>query len=427
LIIPTTLTKEYIYIRNQYIRINDIKLYLQLYIRPKESVYITFGIGLHQVHNMGGQQSNLYPDGGKPITMDRIRGACRVNTKITPEAQRFLVEALVRDLNLYSGANIQLRTGNGSLRGLGDVCDEVYELVPNADKVCKLNNSGTANIEEIVKLAMKFNKAYGSSIQVYRDPLDPKSGKLPADVICGQLFQVQDYVRRSLRSDFDAMKEEMETRLDELRQLRATILAEDAAYGVGTVIDLKEDEEAERIRRLLAAGKGIRKAADTLMYDVTLKTQNIVNEINDGIIRDEELAALLNKSGALNSDSGTRVQIAVTGGGHQTGGAGEVVSIQASNGNAYDASKAARLVHTAVLANAGKVDQAFRHLPVALTGEKAELREKVLKEIDSLKSYPELYRDFEPIAKALRRDTTVMKEAENFAGRADALAQLLNK
>lgn len=366
---------------------------------------------------MGNQLTSLYPDGGKPVNMDRIRGACRVNTQITPEAQRFLVESLVRDLNLYSGSNIQLRTGNGSLRGLGDVCDEVYELIPNADKVCKLNNAGTANVEEIVKLAQKFNKVYGSSIQVYRDPFDPKSGKMPADAICGQLFAVQDYVRRSLRSDFDSMKSEMEGRLEELRSLRSTILAEDSAYGVGTVIDLKEDEAAADIRQQLATAQGIRKAADTLMYDVTIKTQNIVNEINDGIFRDDQIAALLNKNGSLGE--GQRVKIAV-----QNGGGGDVVSI---SGTGYDPTKAARLVHTAVLSNAGKVDQAFRNLPVPLIGDKAHLREAVLAKIDELKSYPELHRDFEPIAKALRRDTRVMEESERFANRGDVLASLLNK
>lgn len=381
---------------------------------------------------MGNNASSLYPDGGKPITMDRIRGACRINTKITPDAQRFLVEGLVRDLNLYSGANIQLRAANGQLRGLGDVCDEVYEMIPNADSVCKLNKSGSANIDEIVKLAKKFNQAYGSSIQIYRDPLDPKSGKLPPDDICGQLFQVQDFVRRSLRSDFDLLQSEFTDRLEQLKQLRATIMAEDAAYGLNPILDLKEEDEANRIARQRDVTTGIRKAADTLLYTIQSRYQDTLDEINDGIVRDTQLAAAIKRVGGLDNDNNAMVKIAVdpstmSGGGHGHNNDQSSISMIGGADQRYNPAAATRLVHSAVLTNAAKVDQAFRNLPVPLIGDKAQLREKVLSEIDQLKQYPHLYKDFEPIEKALRRDSYVMKEAEQFASTADRFASLLNK
>lgn len=236
-----------------------------------------------------------------PVHEKRIRDACTYNSSRSKQAQKYIIESLVHDINLNSDRSIILRNTDGSPRADAAICDDIYDLIPNAAKVCRY--TGRNNESEIVSTAQRFNELYGATIQIYRNPYNPAEGRLPPEKICDQMYQTEDAWRRRLRSDLGGMKEKLEKDLDDLKKLKADLEGTSYYPAEPYTMHLNVNPQKASIDKLFK--EDLERGADVILNGVIDGHREAIMGIQEGISRLEKVGGMLEVQGNSYPDSFT--------------------------------------------------------------------------------------------------------------------------
>ena len=238
----------------------------------------------------------------KPITRNRIREACQVNSHMPTDLRRFLVELLVNDLNKV-GARIPLKTKEGRPVNVDSLCERVFNHVPDVERACVLttkNHDSKETHRRIVELAKLMNEKYGSSIQI-RMPGSQQD--LPAERICDQMYAIGDMVARRLQDDHNAVNRNLQSLMDNLeakkRHLDDMFRSTIASVGDGSSLDL-----------LARTASGLSTVQRAVMgnLDKTMKsTQHLLSSGMSNSIHINRALQLLYEGASMSGDEKLRV------------------------------------------------------------------------------------------------------------------------
>lgn len=306
----------------------------------------------------------LTTDAVKPITQHRMREACSINLNRTPEARRLLIESLIRDISLVSDIRIPLMK-DGVPRNEAAICEEVFELIPQAEKVCKLSNNNS--IDQVVSTAEKFNKLYGANIQVYSNPLNPASEYLDPESICGQMYDVQDSFNKTVGAGIDSVRNHLQREIDNFHVLKK----------------IYEKENAPSLGYISPARLTVMQRAEPIVDEINLAIRQTVAGLSDSKTKTGGISSAILTGGSSVRDINkhlAKVESLKTGGAppHLIQSHLERLMQQGGKKKKLDHVKMLHLIAAANHTNAEKANNTISRLPVKLSGGKKVLRDQIL-------------------------------------------------
>lgn len=178
------------------------------------------------------------------VTWKRIRRVFDPKRFGSKAEHIFSVYSLADDLNKL-GLNIAVRMQDGSKRPVDNIMQDIRNITMfNADGVCTLSASAADSkiaSKRILQLVDIANKYFGSSIVVFKNPLNPAEGMRSNKDLCNDLYIVQDTLHRRLTGEYDAIKsdltdqiEKINDAIDRLKQnknaLSGIVVEDESAY-----------------------------------------------------------------------------------------------------------------------------------------------------------------------------------------------------